>query len=299
MLKNKKIIVTGGNGFIGSHLVERLSKDNDVRVIDNLSSDASEPHYCDDAIYGNVNICDYKNIKHVFHNADYVFHFAAEARIQPTLENPVLAAETNVVGTATVLQCAKEAGVKRVMYSSTSSAYGLKNKIPLSEDMENDCLNPYSVTKTSGEELCKMYTNLFGLETVVFRYFNVFGPRQPIRGQYAPVIGIFLRQFKAGEKMTIVGDGSQRRDFTHVNDVVEANIRAATAEDVVGETINVGTGTNYSVSDIANMIKGPIINIPERKGESKETLACTKKIEKLLKFKPTDCLEEFINENRK
>jgi len=297
MLKNKTILVTGGTGFIGSHLVERLKLDNKVIVIDNQCSDASEPVFFKEPIYVNHDISDYENTRKYYDNVDYVFHLAAEARIQPTLENPILAAKSNSLGTCTVLQCAREAGVKRVMYSSTSSAYGLKNTPPLHECMDNDCLNPYSVTKTSGEELCKMYTKLFDLETVIFRYFNVFGPRQPIKGQYAPVVGLFLRQKQAGEGMTVVGDGLQRRDFTHVKDVVEANIRAATFDNVVGETINVGTGTNYSVLEIAKMIKGTIINIPERKGEARETLASTYKIEKLLKFKPGRYLEEFINDN--
>ncbi len=141
-----------------------------------------------------------------------------------------------------------------------------------------------------------MYTKLFGLETVIFRYFNVYGERQPLKGQYAPVIGIFIRQKAAGMSMTIVGDGEQRRDFTHVDDIVEANIKAAelSNKDVVGETINVGTGINHSVNEIAEMIKGSTVNIEARPGEAKETQACTKKIEKLLKFKPINKLQEYI-----
>jgi len=288
MLKNKKIIVTGGAGFIGSHLVDRLiAEGNEVTVIDNQSSDSNGKYYWNvKANNTTFDICSYKNIRPLFDGVDYVFHLAAEARIQPTLKNPILAAQSNVVGTCTILQCAKEAGVKRVMYSSTSSAYGLKNEPPLKEDMDNDCLNPYSVTKTGGEELCKMYTKLFGLETVVFRYFNVYGDRQPLKGQYAPVVGIFLRQSKNNEPMTIVGDGEQRRDFTHVDDIVEANIRAATYDNVVGETINVGSGTNHSVLEIAKYIGTEYKHIPSRKGESKITLADTSKINSLLKFIP-------------
>ena len=150
-------------------------------------------------------------------------------RIQPTILNPIEAVSVNCVGTVTVLQCAREAGVQKVIYSSTSSGYGFNE--PLNEETQrDDCLNPYSVSKVSGEKLCKMYNDLFGLRTVFFRYFNVYGERQPLKGQYAPVIGIFLRQRDAGEPLTIVGDGEQRRDFTHVSDVVQANILAATAE---------------------------------------------------------------------
>ena len=295
---SKNILVTGGNGFIGSHIVDRLVNDgHHVVVVDNKSSGASDKHYINEnAIYYNKDISDYNDTRSLYKNIDIIFHLAAEARIQPTLKDPILAARTNMLGTCTVLQCAREAGVKRVIYSSTSSAYGVKNEPPLTEDMPNDCLNPYSVTKTSGEELCKMYTKLFGLETVTFRYFNVYGPRQPLKGQYAPVVGIFLRQKAAGESMTIVGDGTQRRDFTHVNDIVEANIRASdlTNRDVIGETINVGTGTNYSVNDIAEMIGGNTVTIEVRPGESKTTRACTAKIENLLKFKPEDKLKQYI-----
>lgn len=301
--KNKNILVTGGNGFIGSHIVDRLINDgHNVIVIDNQSSDASDKHYYNEkASYYNEDITDYNKIKSLFKNIDIVFHLAAEARIQPTLKDPILAAKTNMLGTCTILQCAREAGVKRVIYSSTSSAYGLKNISPLKEEMPNDCLNPYSVTKTGGEELCKMFTDLFGLETVTFRYFNVYGDRQPLKGQYAPVIGIFLRQTRANESMTIVGDGEQRRDFTHVNDIVEANIRASdlTNKEVIGETINVGTGVNYSVNQIADMIGGNTVNIEARPGESRVTAACTDKIEKLLKFKPSDNLRQYIENERK
>jgi|TARA_R100000081_G_scaffold92118_1_gene72663 UDP-glucose 4-epimerase len=294
----KKAIVTGGAGFIGSNLVDDLiSKGIDVTVIDNESSDCNEEFYWNPESNNYIlDICDYDSIKPLFKNVDVVFHVAAEARIQPTLENPILAAKTNFLGTCTVLQCAKEAGVKRVVYSSTSSAYGLKNDIPNVEIMNKDCLNPYSVTKVGGEELCKMYTNLFGLETVFFRYFNVYGERQPIKGQYAPVIGIFLRQKSNGEPMTVVGDGEQRRDFTHVKDVVKANILAADLgnKKIVGELFNIGTGKNHSILEIKDLISGDFIHIPERKGEARLTLANNEKAKILLGWTPTVELEEWI-----
>ena len=297
----KKAIVTGGAGFIGSNLVDYLlSLGVDVTVIDNESSDAHDEFYWNpEAKNFKFDICDYDNIRDLFEGIDIVFHLAAEARIQPTLENPVLAAQSNTVGTCTVLQCAKEAGVKRVVYSSTSAAYGLKNKLPNVEVMANDCLNPYSVTKTAGEELCKMYTNLFGLETVVLRYFNVYGERQPIKGQYAPVIGIFYRQKNNNEPMTIVGDGTQRRDFTHVKDVVSANIQASdVSKNIQGETFNIGTGENYSILEIAKLIKGEYIFIDPRLGEAKETLADNSKAKYMLNWKPHINLKNWIkNEN--
>jgi len=308
-----KVLVTGGAGFIGSNLVDRLIADgHKVVVIDNESSDAHDQFYWNPAAQNyKYDINDYTRIRKLYEGVDTVFHLAAEARIQPCIENPLKAVEANVLGTASVLQCARVCGVKRVIYSSTSAAYGLKNTPPLVETMPNDCLNPYSVTKTSGEELCKMYSKLYGLETIVFRYFNVYGERQPLRGQYAPVIGIFLRQRAAGEPMTIVGDGDQRRDFTHVSDVVEANIRAsqftAPDYDIIdiescrihrgwewGQIYNIGTGVNYSVNEIAALMGGETVNIPPRLGESRITLANASKAKTHLGWTPKVCLEDWI-----
>ena len=296
-----KVLVTGGCGFIGSNLVDKLVElYDDVWVIDNLSSESNEKFYYNKkAKYFHDDICDYENTYNLYSGVDIVFHLAAESRIQPTLENPILAAKSNTVGTCTVLQCAKEAGVKRVIYSSTSSGYGLLNKIPLQEGMPDDCLNPYSVTKVAGEKLCKMYTNLFGLETVTFRYFNVYGERHPVKGQYAPVIGIFIRQKNNNEKLTIVGDGLRTRDFTHVADIVRANILAAdlTNKPPVGEVINLGTGTNNSILEIAKMVSEDYVFIPDRGGEAQDTLANIDKAKKLLDWNPTIFVQDWIKNN--
>ena len=185
-------LVTGGAGFIGSNLVDKLLElGHKVIVIDNEYSDAHDQFYYNDkAYYVKQDICSYQRTRIFYHDVDYVFHIAAEARIQPAVENPLNAVRINALGTATVLQCAREAGVKKVMYSSTSSAYGLANESPNVETQPNDCLNPYSVSKVAGENLCKMYTELFDLPTVIFRYFNVYGERQPLRGQYLSLIHI-------------------------------------------------------------------------------------------------------------
>ena len=296
-----RAIVTGGAGFIGSNLVDSiLPLYKEVIVIDNESSDANEQFYWNDKCTNHkLDICDYEKIRPIFEDVEVVFHLAAEARIQPTVKNPILAAKTNVVGTCTVLQCAREANVKRVIYSSTSSGYGLINEAPLKEDMPDDCLNPYSVTKVGGEKLCKMYTDLFGLETVSFRYFNVYGERQPIKGQYAPVIGIFIRQRDNGEPMTIVGDGEQRRDFTHVSDVVTANVLASIIEnkEIVGKVLNIGTGTNHSILEIAKLIGDDYKFIEPRLGEAKITLADTTRAKKLLGWIPSVKLEDWLEKN--
>ena len=298
-----KALVTGGCGFIGSNLVDRLiDLFDEIVVIDNLSSETNEMFYYaknKKVSYYKKDICDYENTRILYDGVDVVFHLAAESRIQPTLKNPILAAKTNTVGTCTVLQCSNEAGVKRVIYSSTSSGYGLKNGIPLDEEMEDDCLNPYSVTKVAGEKLCKMYYDIYGLETIVFRYFNVYGERHPIKGQYAPVIGIFIRQKNDGEQLTIVGDGEKTRDFTHVYDIVEGNILAADLKNKkpVGQLINLGTGTNHSILKVAELVGGDTTFIPARLGEAQDTKANNSKAKKLLDWEPKIKLEDWIKAN--
>jgi UDP-glucose 4-epimerase len=293
-----KSLVTGGAGFIGSNLVDRLLEmGHEVIVIDNEYSDVHDQFYWNDKAQNyKYDIRDYENTRPLYDGVDYVFHIAAEARIQPAILNPIEAVSINSVGTVTVLQCAREANVKRVMYSSTSSGYGM-NESPNVETQPDDCLNPYSVSKVNGEKLCRMYTNLYGLQTICFRYFNVYGERQPLRGQYAPVIGIFLRQRAAGEPLTIVGDGNQRRDFTHVSDVVKANILAAITEvdsNAFGQIYNVGTGTNYSINQIARMINHETVNIAPRPGESRVTLANNQKLCNTFGWNPTIKLEDWI-----
>jgi UDP-glucose 4-epimerase len=295
----KKSLVTGGAGFIGSNLVDRLLEiGHEVVVIDNEYSDVHEQFYWNPKAQNyKYDIRDYQNTRPLYDGVDYVFHIAAEARIQPAILNPIEAVSINSVGTCTVLQCSREAGVKRVVYSSTSSGYGM-NQSPNIETQPDDCLNPYSVSKVSGEKLCKMYTNLYGLPTILFRYFNVYGERQPLKGQYAPVVGIFLRQRAVGESLTIVGDGNQRRDFTHVRDVVQANILAATKEvdsDAFGQLYNVGTGNNYSINQIARMISDNTINIAPRPGESRVTLANNQKLRRTFGWEPTIKLDDWIN----
>ena len=290
-------IVTGGAGFIGSHIVEKLKKlDHMVVVIDNEYSDNDNFHWRKDTLNVNLDITDYKGLKKAFTGADYIFHLAAEARIGPAIENPVNALNINTIGTCNVLQCAREVGAKKVLYSSTSSGYGL-NEAPNIETQPDDCLNPYSVSKIAGEKLCKMYTDLYGLNTIIFRYFNVFGERAPRKGQYAPVTGIFLRQKEAGESLTIVGDGEQRRDYIYVKDVANANIMAAISnpdDDAYGQVYNVGSGKNYSVNEIASFISDDTINIPPRIGEARNSLANIDKIQKTFAWKPEVDVEQWI-----
>tara|TARA_A100001201_G_scaffold136970_1_gene126464 strand:+ start:636 stop:1538 length:903 start_codon:yes stop_codon:yes gene_type:complete len=298
-----KSLVTGGAGFIGSHIVDKLlDMGHEVVVIDNEYSDNDSFNWRDRCKNHVADICDYEKTRPLYDGVDFVFHTAAEARIGPAIENPINAVYINTVGTATVLQCSREAGVKRVMYSSTSSAYGLDNGNINVETQPNDCLNPYSVSKVGGEDLCRMYTKLYALPTVIFRYFNVYGERAPRKGQYAPVTGIFLRQKEAGETLTIVGDGEQRRDFVYVGDVANANIMAAISnpespEEAFGQVYNVGTGNNYSILQIAKMISDDVEHIPPRPGEARTSLANISKIKKTFGWSPKVKLENWIKEN--
>lgn len=296
-----KALVTGGAGFIGSTLVDRLIADgHTVTVIDNESADSNEQFYWNEhARNYKYDVRDYTMVRKLYEGQDAVFHFAADARIQPSIEDPLKAFENNIIGTATVLECARVCGVKRVVYSSTSAAYGLANTPPLLETAPTDCLNPYSVSKVSGESICKLYARLYGMETVTFRYFNVYGERQPIRGQYAPVIGIFLRQRAAGEPMTIVGDGEQRRDFTYVGDVVNANILAATAKTLPwGEVYNIGTGSSYSINEVAKLMGGETVFVPPRLAESRISLADSSKATDVLGWTAQVRLEDWIAEHK-
>ena len=277
LVKMTVSLVTGGCGFIGSHIVDRLiTLGHEVRVIDDLSASENERfYYNDQATYWKKDIFK-DNCNDMFCGVDYVFHLAARSRIQPTIGSPGSCFEVNVVGTQRVLEWSRINTVKKVVYSGTSSLYGHQNQIPFKPDMPADCLNPYSMSKWMGEKICKLYGQLYDLPSIVLRYFNVYGPREPIKGHYAPVIGLFKRQLSQGEHMTIVGDGLQRRDFTYIDDVVDANICAMNAPIQHG-IYNVGTGKNYSMWDLVKMIDPspaiPVTFIPKRPAEVQETLA--------------------------
>ena len=292
-----KYVVVGGAGFIGSNIVDKLVEQNhEVVIIDNLSTGKMENvnpkasvEYIDIC---NVNEC--SGMVEIMSGADALFLLAAKARVQPSIENPVEYEINNTIGTLNVLKCASDAGVRRVVYSASSSAYGNTEKLPSKESDPVNPLSPYGAQKYYGEVMCKMFSEVYGLETVSLRYFNIYGERQNVGGAYAMVIGIFVDQLLKGEPMTIRGDGEQRRDFTYVGDVVNANILASQSENVGnGEVINIGNGDNRSINDIADMIGGERIH-REPVIEPKETLADNSLAEELLGWKPTQNIEDWV-----
>lgn len=255
-----KAVVTGGLGFIGSHLVDALvEKGFEVHSIDNGSGGRREDRINASATYHDVDLTDAVALAPIFEGAACVFHEAALPRVQFSIEHPVETFNVNAGGTVAVLTAAKDAGVKRVVYAASSSAYGNQETLPLSEDLPAQPISPYGLQKYVGELACRVWSEVYGLETVSLRYFNVYGPRLDPNGAYALVIGKFLKQRQANEPMTITGDGEQTRDFTHVRDIVRANILAMESSNVgKGEVINVGAGRNVSINDLAKLIGGPV-----------------------------------------
>ena len=255
----KKAIVTGGAGFIGSNLVDKLIEQGvEVTILDNLSTGKEEninPKAkfinCDISTSSETDMLFYINV------ADVVFHLAALARVQPSIEDPISFNEVNVKGTLNVLLAAHKAKVKRVVYSASSSCYGDATKFPTPEEHSTNPLSPYGLQKYVGEQYCKMFSEVYNLDTVSLRYFNVYGERMNLEGAYCLVLGIFAQKMLEGKPLTINNDGEQRRDFTYVGDVVEANILAAThKEPLNGEAFNIGNGKEFTVNEIADMLGG-------------------------------------------
>jgi len=285
-----RILVTGGLGFIGGHLVDALVKlEHDVVVVDNNPFSHNERQGVD---YYYRDISDINSISDLFYNVDYVFHLAAESRIQPAILNPSLAYRTNVLGTLNVLEASKKNKIKKVIYSSTSSVYGLTQTFPTHERCYIDCLNPYAHSKFLGEELFRQYSH--EVSSIILRYFNVFGENSPINGPYVPVVGIFKEQARQGLPLTIVGDGSRRRDFVYVGDVVSANIVSMKSSIGRANVFNIGSGRNITIRELADKISTNQIHIPDREGEADNTLACIDSAKEFLKWEPNIFIEDWV-----
>lgn len=297
-----KYIVTGGAGFIGSHIVDMLvERGDEVHVVDNFLTGKRE-RVNPKALLHEVDIRDAEKLPPIFKGARGIFHTAAQARMQYSIREPKLTNDINITGTLNVLLAACDTGVKRVVYSASSSAYGSKETLPLTEDMRPEPIIPYAIQKRVGEQYCAMAARFYGLETVSLRYFNVYGPRQARAsdGPYATVIGIFLEQRQKGEHLSIVPDGTQRRDFTHVKDVARANLLAMESDSVgKGEIINIGTGKNHSILEVAELIGGPWKFVDPRQGEVKATLADGSLARKLLEWEPEVLFETGIADLKK
>ncbi|MAF14281.1 MAG: LPS biosynthesis protein WbpP [Parcubacteria group bacterium] len=289
-----KSLVTGGAGFIGSNCVDALiDKGHEVIIIDNLSTGKKE-NINSKAKFIEADITNLEEIKPHFEGVDYVFHFAALPRVQVSIEDPISTHNININGTLNVLLAARDAKVKRLVYSASSSAYGDNDQMPLQEDFLPAPMSPYGLHKYVGEHYARLFSLLYGLETVSLRYFNAYGPRMAFEGSYFTVVATFLLQKKQGKILTIVGDGNQTRDFTYVGDIVNANIAAATSTKVgKGEVINIGAGKNYSVNEIAKRIGGETTNIDPRI-EPKDTLADNTKAKELLDWQPEVDLDEGL-----
>lgn len=293
-------LVTGGCGFIGSHLAEQLLKlGHDVIVVDNLCSGrvsnlagfADHPRLT----LIQADITDRMQIAPAFDGVDWVFHLAGIADIVPSIEAPDNYFNTNVCGTLNVLQCARDSGVKRLIYAASSSSYGIPDVYPTPESTPIQPQYPYALTKYMGEELVLHWAKLYKLPALSLRLFNVYGPRSRTTGAYGAVFGVFLAQKLHGQPFTVVGDGLQTRDFTYVTDVAAAFIAAA-ASQVIGEAMNVGSGNHYSVNRLVELLGGEVIYIPKRPGEPDCTFADTRKIRQMLGWEPRVSLEEGVRQ---
>lgn len=296
-MANQKAVVTGGAGFIGSHIAEAFAaRGFDTHVIDNYAGGRREDRIHEGVTYHELDVLDTKAIAPVLAGARYVFHEAALPRVQFSIEYPIETFRVNVDGTVSVLKAAHEGGVGRVIYAASSSAYGDQAIMPLSENLPAMPKSPYGLQKHMGELACRLWSEVYGLSTVSLRYFNVYGPRFDPQGAYALVIGKFLAQRLAGEAMTITGDGTQTRDFTHVSDVVRANLLAAESDKVgKGEVINIGAGRNKSVNEIADLVGGERVHIEPRL-EPHDTLADNRRAKEMLGWEPQVPVEEGIAE---
>lgn len=290
-------IVTGGAGFIGSHLVDALLAENiSVRVIDNYSTGRPEnlAHVAGQVELVEADFAKSGSWQKLFQDTDWVFHLGALADIVPSIQRPADYFQANVDGTFNVLEAAKNAGVKRFVYAASSSCYGIPDKYPTSEDADISPQYPYALTKRLGEELVMHWAQLYNLPAIALRLFNVYGPRSRTSGTYGAVLGVFLAQKLANKPFTVVGDGTQTRDFTYVTDVANAFLTAAQSS-VCEEIFNVGSGETVSVNRLVELLGGEVTYIPKRPGEPDCTYADITKIRRDLKWQPKVGIKQGVD----
>ncbi len=296
-MKFTKSVITGGAGFIGSNLTDRLlNMGHKVIVLDNFVSGKKSNlshHNKKNLKIINIDISKSENLDKYFKKVDYIFHLAALAEIIPSFKNPKKYFINNVIGTLNVLKAAKKTKIKKMIYAASSSCYGAPKKFPTSEKEKIDLKHPYAVTKFIGEELVMRYALMFNMPNISCRFFNVYGPRLNVSGQYSAVIGNFLSQTKSKKALTIVGDGKQTRDFIHVDDLVNAFIKIIKSKSV-NKIYNLGSGKRTSINTIAKIFGGKKKFIPIRPGEPKNSVADIKKIKKDINWKPKITIEQGI-----
>ena len=295
-MKFKNSIITGGAGFVGSNLVDRLvSSGHKVIVLDNFVSGKKSnlSHHSKKFVkIIKIDISD-KSLDKYFKKADYIFHLAALAQIIPSFKDPNKYFKNNVIGTLNVLKAAKKVKIKKLIYAASSSCYGAPKKFPTSEKDKIDLKHPYAETKFIGEELVMRYASKFKMPNISFRFFNVYGPRLNVSGQYSAVIGNFLSQTKTRKPLTVVGDGKQTRDFIHVDDLINAFIQVIKSKSV-NKIYNLGSGKRTSINTIAKIFGGKKKFVPIRPGEPKNSVANIKKIKKEINWKPNISIEQGI-----
>ncbi len=293
----KKVVITGGAGFIGSNLAKALlERGAAVTVVDNFAAGRIEARLLPGVAYEEFDIRDSVTRVEVFKDVDAVFHLAALPRVQDSIDHPIETANVNVDGTLAVLEAARQAGARKFVFSSSAAVYGDQDTLPLRETAVPTPKSPYGLHKQVGEQMCALWSELYGLPTVCLRYFNVYGPGFDPNGAYALVVGRFLDLRAKGKPLTIAGDGSNTRDYVHVADVARANILAA--ESVLvgkGEAINIGSGREVSVADLAALIGGPVAPVAPRI-EPARSVADVSRARSLLSWESSIGLEAGISE---
>jgi len=297
--KQSKVLVTGGAGFIGSHLVDKLVKKGyQVTIIDNLLAGKKE-YINPKAKFYKLNICNYKKIKPIFKDIDYVFHLAAIPRVPFSVKDPITTSQTNILGTVNVFKAACDHNVKRVVFASSSSVYGNQKKLPLKESMEPGPISPYALQKLVGEQFAKLFSESYKTQIICLRYFNVYGPRIDPSSEYSLVLGKFLRQKHNKNPLTIYGDGKQTRAFCFIDDIVNANIRATESKKIKRhEIINIGDRKSYSINYLAELIGGEKKYLPIRKGDLLHTKADITKAKRLLNWTPKMSFKQGVKKTQ-
>ena len=294
-----KALITGGAGFIGSHLSDKLIESgHEVVIIDNLANGrmANIKHLLDNKNFKfhEFDIINLEDIKPIFKDVDWVFHLAGIGDIVPSIENPKNYYDCNVTGTFNILESSRASGVKKIIYAASSTCYGIPDNYPTNEKADIRPQFPYALTKYMGEELIMHWSQTYNIPAISLRLFNVYGPRSRTSGAYGAVFGVFLAQKLANKAYTVVGDGEQTRDFTFVSDIVAAFVAAVLA-DSSGEIINIGSDNTFSVNRLVELLHGDIVNIPKRPGEPDCTWADISKARRLLNWEPKVSLEEGVS----